>query len=100
MVWSRQGFYDIKKAYEEHGLDGLREKNRRKPNHKNRVNPEVEEKVLAYSLEYPTYGQLRVSNELAREGILVSAGGVRSIWLRHDLATRQRRLRRLEEHVA
>ena len=28
---SRQHFYDIKMAYEEHGLDGLKEKSRRKP---------------------------------------------------------------------
>ena len=28
---SRQYFYDIKKAYEEHGLECLKEKTRRKP---------------------------------------------------------------------
>ena len=32
---SRQHFYDIKKAYEEHGLEGLRDKTRRKPCIKN-----------------------------------------------------------------
>lgn len=43
---SRQHFYDIKKSYEEHGIEGLKEKNRRKPCVKNRVAPEVEEAVL------------------------------------------------------
>jgi hypothetical protein len=38
---SRRHFYDIKKAYESQGLEGLKEKTRRKPNHKNRVIPEV-----------------------------------------------------------
>ncbi len=47
---SRQHFYDIKKAYEEHGLEGLREKSRRKPCMNNRVAPEVEEAV-AYPRE-------------------------------------------------
>ena len=28
---SRQHFYDIKKAYEEHGIEGLKDKTRRKP---------------------------------------------------------------------
>ena len=33
----RQHFYDIKKSYEENGLEGLKEKSRRKPCIKNRV---------------------------------------------------------------
>ena len=61
---SRQHFYDIKKAYEEHGLEGLREKSRRKPCMKNRVAPEVEEAVVNMAYEYPTYGQTWVTNEL------------------------------------
>ncbi len=40
---SRQHFYDIKKAYDEHGIKGLKEKSRRKPCIKNRVAPEIEE---------------------------------------------------------
>jgi transposase len=39
---SHQHFYDIKKAYDEEGLEGLREKTRRKPCMKNRVSPEIE----------------------------------------------------------
>lgn len=50
---SRQHFYDIRKAYEEHGLEGLREKTRRKPCLKNRVAPEVEEAVVEMAYEYP-----------------------------------------------
>ena len=38
---SRQHFYDIKKAYDEQGIEGLRDKTRRKPCIKNRVAPEV-----------------------------------------------------------
>jgi transposase InsO family protein len=48
-------------------------------------------------LEYPTHGQVRVSNELKRnKGVHISGGGVRSIWLRHDLANKGLRLKRLE----
>ena len=84
---SRQHFYDIKKAYEEHGLEGLKEKTRRKPCLKNRVAPEIEDAVVKKTYEYPAYGQLRIANELRKEGILVSSGGVRSIWQRHNLET-------------
>lgn len=97
---SRQHFYDIKKAYEDHGLEGLREKSRRRPCIKNRVAPEVEEAVLNMAYEYPAYGQARASNELRKDGILVSGGGVRSIWLRHGLETFKKRLNCLEEKAA
>ena len=63
---SRQHFYDIKKAYEEHGIEGLKDKTRRKPCIKNRVTPEAEEAVIAFAYEQPAYGQLRASNELRR----------------------------------
>ena len=97
---SRQHFYDIKKAYEEHGLEGLKEKTRRKPCLKNRVAPEIEEAVVKKTYDYPAYGQVRLSNELRKEGILVSSGGVRSIWQRHNLETFKKRLLALEEKAA
>jgi len=97
---SRQHFYDIKKAYQEHGIEGLREKSRRKPCLKNRVAPEIEEAVVQIAFEYPAYGQMRASNELRKKGILVSAGGIRSIWLRHNLETFKKRLKALEEKAA
>ncbi len=97
---SRQHFYDIKTAYEEHGLEGLKERSRRKPCLKNRVAPEVEEAVVHMAYEYPAYGQTRASNELKKAGILVSGGGVRSIWVRHGLETFKKRLRVLEEKAA
>jgi transposase InsO family protein len=97
---SRQHFYDIKTAYEEHGLEGLREKSRRKPCMKNRVAPEVEEAVVNMAYEYPAYGQSRAANELRKAGVLVSGGGVRSIWVRHGLETFKKRLNALEEKAA
>ena len=97
---SRQHFYDIKKAYEEHGLEGLKDKTRRKPCIKNRVAPEIEDAVVKMAFEYPAYGQARAANELRKEGILVSSGGIGSIWLRHNLETFKKRLAALEERAA
>ena len=97
---SRQHFYDIKKACDEHGIEGLKEKSRRKPCHKNRVAPEVEEAVVNMAYEYPAYGQARAANELRRQGVLVSGGGVRSIWQRHNPETFKKRLSALEEKSA
>ena len=97
---SRQHHYDIKSAVAEEGIEGLLEKSRKVPRVGNRVAPEIEKKVLAYSLEFPTQGQVRVSNELKRQGFQVSCGGVRSIWLRHKLQIASLLLKRLEKWSA
>jgi transposase InsO family protein len=81
-------------------LEGLKERTRRKPCLKNRVAPEIEDAVVKKTYEYPAYGQVRISNELRKDGILVSSGGVRSIWQRHNLETFKKRLRALEEKAA
>ena len=97
---SRQHYYDIKEAIQEEGIEGLLEKSRKSARIGNRVPPEIEQKVLDYSLEYPTQGQMRTANELKKRGIVVSAGGVRSIWLRHNLQIKSLRLKRLEKWAA
>ena len=52
------------------------------------------------AIDRPSYGQLRVSNDLKKEGLFVSPGGVRSIWQRHDLETFKKRLKALEAKAA
>ena len=100
MGYSRDTFYRVKKAYEEGGLEALKEKSRRVPNIRNRVSEEVEKAVIEFALKEPAYGQKRVSDELRQRGVFISPAGVRCVWLRHDLETFQKRLKSLEETVA
>lgn len=95
---SRQHYYDIKTAINEDGLDGLLEKSRKVPRIANRLSPEIEEKILNYSLEFPTHGQKRVCNELKKVGVNISDGGVRGVWLRHSMLRKKERLLRLEKY--
>lgn len=97
---SRQHYYDIKTAITEEGLEGLLEKSRCAPRIGNRVPSVVEQALLDYSLEFPTHGQTRAANELKKKGIEISAGGVRSVWLRHTLHIKSLRLKRLEKWAA
>lgn len=97
---SRDTFYRYQAARDEGGVDALLDKCRRKANPKNRVEPVIEQAVLDFALEFPAHGQVRVSNELRKRGVFVSASGVRSIWLCHQLQSRKLRLRALEKKVA
>lgn len=100
MGFSRDTFYRYQAAVEQGGVEALFDKSRRQPNLKNRVDEPTEQAVLAHAIDYPAHGQLRVSNELRKAGVFVSASGVRSIWLRHGLANFKDRLRALEAKVA
>lgn len=97
---SRDTFYRVREAKESGGLEALLHKDRRRSNLKNRVDDAVEQAVLAFALDNPAAGQVRVSNELRKQGMFVSPTGVRSVWLRHDLHTFKRRLAALEKRSA
>lgn len=97
MGYHRDSFYEIKRAFQIGGVHALVEQKRgpRGP-HPSRVSPEIEAAILQYALDHPTRGQQRVANDLRLGGFEVSPGGVRNVWLRHELETRHKRLLRLE----
>jgi len=100
MGYSRDTFYRAKRAYDDGGLEALKEKSRRVPNIKNRASEATERAVMDLALEDPALGQVRASNTLRERGVFVSPAGLRCIWLRHGAETFRKRLALLEAHVA
>jgi transposase InsO family protein len=89
---SRSQFYEYKRAFQEYGLEGLIDKAPIPGSHPNRI--------MELSLAHPTFGQQRIADQLAQEGVLVCATSVRNVWMREDIQTRYKRLLRLEEKAA
>jgi transposase InsO family protein len=100
MGLSRDTFYRYQNAVEQGGIEALVERNRRKPNPKNRVDEQTEAAVVSYAIEQPAFGQVRASNELRKRGVFISPSGVRCVWLRNNLSCFKHRLKALEEKMA
>ena len=71
MGLSRDTFYRYKSAVDDGGIDALLEKDRRRPNLKNRTDPATEEAVLRYAIEQPAHG-----NSSGRQPLAASPGSV------------------------
>ncbi len=94
---SRTTFYEYKKRYEAHGLEGLKDLPPIPKSHPFTTPPEVVERILEISLEDPARGCNWISDRLKLEGTPVSYPTVQKILNKHGMGTRYERWLRLEE---
>ena len=85
---SRETIYKNRRLLKEKGPQALKRTFRQDHHHKNRTDREIEDMVIAFSLENPHLGQVQVSAQLkANYQIELSPNGVRYVWLRENMNT-------------
>lgn len=98
---SRSQFYEYKKRYQEHGLEGLKDLPPIHKTHPQTTAPEVVEQILEWAHQQPTWGCEKISIKLKQAGTRLSAVTVQDILNRHELGSRQQRLFAAEKrHLA
>ena len=97
---SRSQFYEYKRSFQEFGLEGLIDRPPIPGTHPNELSDEIKARIMALSLEHPAFGQQRIADQLALEGISTCPTSIRNVWIKSGMETKYKRLLKLEESLA
>ena len=97
---ARTQFYEYKRRFQTHGLEGLKDLPPIPKEHPLTTPPATVERIVALSLEHPAWGCDRLSAALQLEGISVSSPTIQSILIKHEMGTKYDRLLKLETRAA
>src|SRR3990172_498999 len=95
---SRTQFYEYKRRFQTHGIEGLKDLPPIPKSNPLTTPQEQVDRILAISLEHPTWGCNKLCDSLALEGNKISYPTIQNILNKHELGTRYERLLKLEEH--
>jgi DNA-directed RNA polymerase subunit H (RpoH/RPB5) len=94
---SRTQFYEYKRRFQTHGLEGLKDLPPIHKSHTQTTPPKVVEQILERSLQHPMWGCVRLSDQLKLKRVSVSSPTIQKILIQHELVSKHQRLLRLEE---
>jgi transposase InsO family protein len=97
---SRTQFYEYKRRFQTHGIEGLKDLPSAHQSHPFTTPPETEARILALSLEHPSWGCNKLSDWLRLEGSSISAPTLQSILNRNNMGSRYDRWLALETQNA
>jgi transposase InsO family protein len=97
---SRTQFYEYKRRFQTHGIEGLKDLPPIHHSHPQTTPPEIVERLLAQSLEQPAWGCNRLSDNLKLQGISLSAVTVQNILNKHQMGSRYDRWLKLEQRYS
>jgi len=88
---SRTQFYEYKRRFQTHGLEGLKDLPPIHKTHPFTTPPEEVERLLAISLDNPTWGCVKLSNMFKLEEISISSPTIQNMLVKHGMASRYQR---------
>lgn len=97
---SRTQFYEYKRRFQTHGIEGLKDLPPIHKTHPFTTPPEVVEKIIALSFAHPAWGCIKLSSMLKLEGISISSPTLQNILIKHQMGSKYERLLKLEEKMA
>jgi len=97
---SRSRFYEYKKRFQTHGMEGLVDLPPIHKTHPQTTPPSVVKTILDLSINHPMWGCHRLSDYLKLSGISVSGITIQKILDRNGMETKYDRLLKLEEQSA
>lgn len=96
---SRSQFYEYKRRFQTHGMAGLKDLPPIHKSHPFTTPPEIVDKVVALSIEHPTWGCNRLSDQMKLSGNYVSSPTIQDILIKNGMGSRYERLLKLEERA-
>jgi len=93
----RTSFYEWKRRFQTHGLEGLKDMPPVPKSQPNTTTPETEAKILEESICHPSWGCTKLSDYLKLRGVSVSSPTVQKILIRNNMGSVYERWLRLEE---
>ena len=93
----RTSFYEWKRRFQTHGLEGLKDMPPIPKSQPNTTTPETEAKILECSVAHPSWGCVKLSDFLKLQGVSVSSPTIQRILIRNNMASVYERWLRLEE---
>ena len=98
MSMDRTSFYEYKRRYQTHGIEGLKDLPPIHLTHPQTTPPEIVERILELALKHPRWGCYKISDLLKVEGNYVSGPTIQNILNKNGLGTKYERQLKLEEN--
>ena len=97
---SRTQFYEYKRRFQTHGIEGLKDLPPIHKYHPMTTPAETVKRILVLSLEHPGWGCVKLSSMLKLEEISVSSPTIQNILIKNKMGSKYERLLKLEERVS